>query len=105
MRPGDEVVLYVSDPWEFGTACGTGPFRGAIDVAGLRELAIRLRPPVLYRQDTLLSAVVRPRFTGETFPANEDARKVLVNIGLSTSLTDPAKSVRVWGVGSVQRGT
>ncbi len=31
---GVSVVVYVSDPWDFGTVCGCGPFRAEISDCG-----------------------------------------------------------------------
>jgi hypothetical protein len=43
------VSITVSDPWEFGTECGTGPFAGTITDVASDWLIIRLAVPIAYR--------------------------------------------------------
>jgi hypothetical protein len=60
------VELHVSDPWEFGTDCGEGPFRcrvvDATEAAALTHLEIPLR----YRGTQIVAAIVRPRGVGQS---------------------------------------
>jgi len=59
------VALVVSDPWEFGTECGTGPFLGTVADASADLLVIRLASPITYRGRRLFGAIARPRHVGE----------------------------------------
>jgi len=59
------VSIVVSDPWEFGSECGTGPFLGTVTDASADTLVVRLATPITYRGQTLLSAVAKARHIGD----------------------------------------
>lgn len=60
------VLIFVSDPWEFGSECGTGPFFGPILDATNAKLLVRFSKPVNYEGKTLLVAVGQCRHVGDT---------------------------------------
>jgi len=70
--------IWISDPWDFGTECGVGPFEGVIVQSEPRSLLIRLDAPIDYRSTRLVGVIAQPRhveryFTSadsETIPAN-----------------------------------
>lgn len=66
------VSLLVSDPWEFGTECGVGPFLGTVTDASTESLVVGLTTPIVYKGRTLRCAVARPRHVGD------EARSVAV---------------------------
>jgi hypothetical protein len=43
---GTCVAVTISDPWEFGTECGTGPFEGIIEEISEIRMLIKLRSPL-----------------------------------------------------------
>jgi hypothetical protein len=73
-----EVILYVSDPWDFGTECGVGPFIGVVVGSGENRLAVRLKQVIHYRNHELRIALASVRHQGrpltglgrEPVPAN-----------------------------------
>lgn len=73
------VNITISDPWEFGTECGPGPFDGTITDATSDRLIVRLLSPVVYRGKTLKSAVARPRRAGD-LPATVAFRALAANL-------------------------
>jgi hypothetical protein len=58
------VSIFVTDPWEFGTECGTGPFTGTITHATKERLVIALSSPIDYHGKTLKTIVAQPRHVG-----------------------------------------
>lgn len=60
------VLIVVSDPWEFGTECGTGPFFGPILDATNAKLLVRFSKPVNYQGKTLLVALGQCRHIGDS---------------------------------------
>jgi hypothetical protein len=59
------VELLVSEPWEFGTECGVGPFGGVIIDATAETLLIRLTKPISCAGKMLHTAAARPRHVGD----------------------------------------
>ncbi len=86
MTPGNltnlPVSLVVSDPWEFGTECGTGPFLGTITDASADSLVIRLATPIVYKGRTLRSAVAKPRHVGDQ-PSSVAFKPLFANVILT----------------------
>ncbi len=60
------VEILVSEPWEFGTECGVGPFGGIIIDATAEKLLILLSKPITYSGKTLHTVAARPRHVGDT---------------------------------------
>jgi len=58
------VSIVVSDPWEFGSECGTGPFFGTITDANADTLILRLAKPITYRGRTFPTGIVKARHVG-----------------------------------------
>lgn len=58
------VSILISDPWEFGTECGTGPFSGTVIDATTERLVIALSTPIDYRGKALKTVVARSRHVG-----------------------------------------
>ena len=79
------VDLTVTDPWEFGTECGDGPFRGKVIDASSAALAIRLEAPLRFQGMALVMVIVRPRHTGESTDVLVTARRLSANCLFLTS--------------------
>jgi hypothetical protein len=58
------VSILISDPWEFGTECGTGPFTGAVTDATADRLVIALSMPIKYQGKALRTVIAQPRYLG-----------------------------------------
>jgi hypothetical protein len=91
---GAKVDVLVSDPWEFGTECGVGPFPALVESAN-GELLLRLEAPIQYRGAQLLSVVAAPRHS----PDRSFLRTLVTN---SSELTDQAKAGMVPAIGSIE---
>lgn len=78
------VDITVSDPWEFGTECGVGPFRGRVVAQDTDALAVTLEKPLLYQGQSLMAVVVRPRHVGETVASLGAQRQLLAGLLFST---------------------
>jgi len=73
------VSLVVSDPWEFGSECGTGPFSGVITDASGDSLIIRLAMPLSYRGRTFFAGLARPRHVGDQ-PGSVASKPLFANV-------------------------
>ena len=60
------VGILVSEPWEFGTECGVGPFGGIVIDVTAEKLLIQLSKPISYMGRTLHTVAARPRYVGDT---------------------------------------
>jgi hypothetical protein len=91
------MALVVSDPWEFGTECGTGPFIGTVTDATSESLLIQLLKPINFSGKSLRTVVVYPRHQEDTIrmttvkamPANFTLLPLDIQLisELSTSMT------------------
>jgi hypothetical protein len=105
---GKEVQILVSDPWEFGTQCGVGPFAAVVEGAD-SELLLRLETPIPYRGVRLLSVVATPRYRADTIDSLASAGRLSANMYLlpalvtnPSDLTDQAKAGMVAAIGSIE---
>jgi hypothetical protein len=73
------VTITVSDPWEFGTECGTGPFGGIVSDVTSDRLVVRLSTPIVYRGRVLSVVLARSRHVGDT-PATVGLRPLHANL-------------------------
>lgn len=79
---GLNVSLVVTDPWEFGTECGTGPFPGRIiDLEPTRAL-MQLHSPIDYKGRHFVGALVACRHQDATMDQIVEMREVPANIVL-----------------------
>ena len=67
--PNREVVVMVSDPWQFGTECGTGPFVGDVVDETADTVVIAMRQSIDYQGKCLRTIVARPRHESDTVQA------------------------------------
>jgi hypothetical protein len=58
------VLISISDPWDFGTECGVGPFSGQCHSLGQGEYLVKLEHSISYRDRIFQAAIVRPRHAG-----------------------------------------
>lgn len=95
-----EVELEVSDPWEFGTAHGTGPFHGRIIKVFLSEVysggklaVLKLDTSLNYKTIRYEFLLIQARHTDTSVVDIEDGGKVLCNLSVisarSANATDP----------------
>src|SRR5882724_10837999 len=88
---GKRVALMISDPWEFGTECGAGPFDGKLTDSGTERIAdvdiqralVRLDLPIKYSNTNYVSAICHVRHQGASLDDLEaGGLHVSVNITL-----------------------
>lgn len=77
---GGLVDVSVSDPWEFGTECGPGPFSGKVTDIAVDALTVRLEAPLQFQGQELVAVVVRPRHTGESMDLLVRSRHIVANL-------------------------
>lgn len=106
---GEKVRIFVSDPWEFGTECGVGPFAAVIEAIQRDLLLLRLEVPIDYRGVRLLSVVAKPRHAPGTTDPLASAGRLATNLNfirvLVTTLSqldDEAKAGMVAAIGSIE---
>jgi hypothetical protein len=68
---GMEMSIIVSDPWEFGTVHGTGPFIAKVLQIGIDQyipgkelLLLQLKTPLIYQDVTCEYFIASPRLEG-----------------------------------------
>jgi hypothetical protein len=94
---GMEVAIVVSDPWEFGTVHGTGPFFATVLQIGPNEwnprtdaILLRLESPLIYKGVTCEYFVACPRVEGGD--VNALATDAEVDCALTQTPSDRAHS-------------
>jgi hypothetical protein len=73
------VTITVSDPWEFGTLCGVGPFPGRVVEERPDAIAVVLDVPLSYEGKRLASVIIRPRHLGDQLAVLGDGRTIAAN--------------------------
>jgi len=84
----------VSDPWELGTACGTGPFLGRMVAVDETRLIIRLLTPIVYQGKELRTVLAQPRHEGDA-PRAITAKAMPANLLLLPEDIAPGSSPTV----------
>ncbi|WP_146655045.1 hypothetical protein [Labilithrix luteola] len=95
LRQGRFVQILVSDPWEFGTACGVGPFDAVVEGIQQGRLVLRLRQGLDYG-GTIFRVVAVSRYKDsieEAFEATNDVAANLVLIHGPPRETDKLEDV------------
>ena len=100
-----EAVVLISDPWEFGTECGVGPFRGRVVERTESAILIALDSPLLYQSKTLRGMIAMPRHTRQFQDLGSEA--TAANLFLTTSanvglLAKPLPADSIAVVGSLE---
>ena len=60
------VRIWVSEPWEFGTECGVGPFEAVVEAEKDGRLFLRLVTELSFNQHEFPAAIATPRHEAET---------------------------------------
>jgi len=87
---GRRVALRISDPWEFGTECGGGPFFGHLLDFGNKKILgvdveralVGLDPPIKYQGASYSAARCDVRHEGTSFYDLNTESRIPVNITL-----------------------
>ena len=76
------LTVTISDPWEFGTECGVGPFAGRIEDLENTRLLLKLNYPICFRKVNLLSAISQLRYVNSSFDDLLLGRSLATNLVL-----------------------
>lgn len=105
---GSRVGIFVSDPWEFGTECGVGPFPATVTAAEPTALLLHLDTPIRYRGAELLSVLIRPRHAPGTIERLVSEGGLAANltflrveVGALSGVTEESQAGMVPAIGSV----
>ncbi len=79
---GSRVALVMSDPWEFGTECGTGPFVGNIKDEDSGKVLILLDKTISYGENNYSLCICSPRHQGEDINDILNGEKLAANMML-----------------------
>ncbi|HPR50095.1 MAG TPA: hypothetical protein PK341_19100 [Spirochaetota bacterium] len=90
---GHKVTLKISDPWEFGTECGIGPFKGIIKDTNIDHILIKLENPIKYNGKVLIVALCRPRHSGSKIEDILNRIQLSANILLLSVDTDSISTI------------
>lgn len=85
---GKRVALMISDPWEFGTECGVGPFYGRFTDAGTERIStvdvqrvlVALERPINYSSTIYVSAICNMRHEGNSLNDLQAGLAISVNV-------------------------
>lgn len=81
---GTRVTLMVSDPWEFGTEVGSGPFYGVVERTKESDLLISLQKHLLFRSVGYSHMLASPRHVGTGFDRLATGTQVPASLVLIT---------------------
>lgn len=105
---GIEVLVFVSDPWEFGTECGVGPFPARIMDVRTDALLLELRVPIEYGGARLQTLVATARHAPGTIALLTSEGRLAANLAFLRSpittlsqATDAARVGMVPAIGSI----
>jgi hypothetical protein len=77
---GRQVTFQVSDPWDFGTEHGVGPFPASIEAASQQGLLLQLAKPLVYKGLPFRFVVATPRHEDSPLEAIADQKVVPTNL-------------------------
>ena len=98
----------ISDPWDFGTECGVGPFFGSVTDLEPERVLVLLEHPIKYSNAVYMSAKAQVRHEGTSTDDLNRGGRIPVNItllsGNSTSLAeaDRALNERFRAIGTIE---
>jgi len=87
------VSLVVSDPWEFNTECGTGPFEGTIKDKDNGKIIISLHKTISYRGTNYSVCICTPRHQGKDISDILNGERIATNMMLIET-----KKVSFWDI-------
>lgn len=82
---GRKIRMMISDPWDFGTECGVGPFMGRIDDADENRIMILLDHEINFSNQRYKRALCSMRHEGNKTSDLKKGREISVNIVLLAS--------------------
>ncbi len=79
---GSRVALVVSDPWEFGSECGTGPFVGIVKDEDNGKALIHFDKTISYGGTNYSLCICFPRHQGKDINDILNGEKIAANMML-----------------------
>ena len=79
---GLKVEFVVSDPWEFGSECGTGPYKGIIRDLDQEKVLIVLDKPILNKNIHYFVSICSPRYQYKEIKSILDRENIAINMML-----------------------
>lgn len=74
-----QVRILVSEPWEFNTECGVGPFTAIVKTVQPDVALLEFDAPLEYRKIKLVSVIARPRYAHDTLDLLLGTGKLICN--------------------------
>ena len=109
IKVGSVVQVLVSDPWEFGTECGVGPFAGNIADIDKEMLLITLETPISCQGSKLYSIVAQARHAPASLERLAEGKRLEANLFMlrsrmtnASELSDEVKTGGVPALGSIE---
>lgn len=91
---GNLIALRISDPWDFGTQCGVGPFFGSAIDEDNNRLLLLFTKPITYLDLTYQSALCSLRHKGSSIRDLICGGAIAVNVVLLTDQPARLNDVR-----------
>ncbi len=79
-RINEMVQVQVSDPWDFISVCGSGPFKGQIQDIKEREFLIRFEKNIVYGGKAISAWVALPRYQETKSGMDAQKRRLVINL-------------------------
>ena len=102
---GKKIALLISDPWDFGTECGTGPFNGCIVDIDKEKTLIALDRTIEYSNISYYSALCQIRHEGFSMDDLRTGKTISINAVLlpmkATKLIDVSDENYQKGFGAI----
>lgn len=90
---GSRVALVISDPWEFGSECGTGPFEGNIKDEDSGKALVRFDKAISYGGTNFSLCICSPRHQGKDISDILNGEKIAANMMLISAKVESLSDV------------
>ena len=90
---GSRVALVISDPWEFGSECGTGPFVGNIKDEDSGKTLVRFDKAISYGGTNYPLCICSPRHQGKDISDILNGEKIAANMMLISAKIESLSDV------------
>lgn len=101
---GSKVSIMISDPWDFGTECGIGPFWGIIIDTNNESLLVQLEKEIKYQRTDLQSAICTIRHERELKEGWSWYKEIPTNFILTeriACLSEHKEKQKIYSVGAI----
>ena len=102
------IALTISEPWDFGTECGVGPFYGYIIDVEEKRFLIALENPITYSNATYVLANCQLRYEDDSTSDLRGRAAITVNVTLRSGQAQKLTEIngnysgdRMTGIGTI----